>query len=88
MPLLLGIVASGTSVADVPVPREAIAATLAFMLVPLGAGMAIARKRPALARRIERAGSVTGVAMLVFLLAVSAYRYVGFLRAATPGMWR
>jgi bile acid transporter len=87
MPALLAVVAAGTSASGAPVPLASIAMTLAGMLVPLSIGMALRTRRPGLARRVERIGGIAGIAMLVFLVAVSAHRYVGFMRGATPAMW-
>lgn len=86
MPMLLALVATGSSAKDAPVPFLSIVGTLAGMLVPLAGGMVLRAKSPELARKVERVGSISGIAMLAFLLAMSAHRYAGFMGSATPAM--
>ncbi|MEM9068290.1 MAG: bile acid:sodium symporter [Myxococcota bacterium] len=71
MPLLVGAYAGGLSFS---VPVGKIATTLALVLVPVVIGMVIRHRSLTAARRAERLGSISGVVVLVVLVASSLWR--------------
>jgi len=70
MPLLLMAYASSYTSAELTIPLGKIAVTLALVLVPVALGMLLRARRglPA-ARKLEVAGSVSGILVLVVLIA-------------------
>jgi predicted Na+-dependent transporter len=83
MPLALRVYAAPFSSATLAVPYTNIAATLALMLVPMGIGMAVRHRSPAAAARVERAGSVAGLAVLALLIGTGLVRN-GHLLVESP----
>jgi len=72
MPILLGIYTGRFTEADVQMPYREILGTLIGMLVPLGLGMLLRRRRPELALKMARPGKWAGAAVLAVVL------WVGF----------
>ncbi|MFO0636258.1 MAG: bile acid:sodium symporter [Nannocystaceae bacterium] len=68
MPLVLGLYGSAFTSASFTIPQGGIISTLALMLVPLFAGMAVRARWPARAPAIERVGSFAGLGVLVLLV--------------------
>ena len=75
MPLLLSAYAASFTSADLQVPIGKIVVTLVLVLVPVLMGMA-ARKKwgQQVAARLEKAGSVSGIAVLLLLIASGLIR--------------
>lgn len=71
MPSLLWLYASSLSGVRMEVPYLAVMGTLAAMLLPIAIGMAIRARSATAAKTVERVGAVSGVVMLVVLLATS-----------------
>jgi bile acid transporter len=74
MPLLVTFYASSVEGLAFDVPLVSIATTLALVLVPVGIGMGIRAKSEAAAKRAEKLGSWSGVAVLVVLIVSSVIR--------------
>jgi BASS family bile acid:Na+ symporter len=72
MPVLLAIYTGRFTETDVQMPYREIVGTLIGMLVPLGLGMLLRRRRPEFAVRMARPGKWAGAAVLVIVL------WVGF----------
>lgn len=62
------------SAARIAVPWKSLIVTLVLILVPVAAGMRIALRSPALAKRVERVGAWSGTAVLALILASSLLR--------------
>ncbi|RLB53613.1 MAG: transporter [Deltaproteobacteria bacterium] len=84
MPLLLLVYAAPFTGDELELPLGNIVTTLALVLVPVGLGMAIRRRSERIAKMLERAGSYSGVAVLVLLIASSVVRNSS-LFAQIPG---
>jgi bile acid transporter len=87
MPLALRVYAAPFSSATLVVPYTNIAATLALMLVPMGIGMAVRHRSPAAAARVERAGSVAGLAVLALLIGTGLVRNGHLLVESPPTVY-
>jgi bile acid transporter len=87
MPLALRVYAAPFSSATLAVPYTNIAATLALMLVPMGIGMAMRHRSPAAAARVERAGSVAGLAVLALLIGTGLVRNGHLLVESPPTVY-
>ncbi|MFK8003920.1 MAG: bile acid:sodium symporter [Polyangiales bacterium] len=74
MPLLVAFYVSSVEGLAFDVPLKSIATTLALVLVPVGIGMGIRAKSEVAAKRAEKLGSWSGVAVLVVLIASSVWR--------------
>jgi len=74
MPLTLGLYSGPFTDADFSVPLRSIIVTLAVMLVPMAIGMLIRARRPAIAARLERIGGLSGIGVLLLLIASGLYR--------------
>ncbi|MEM6959808.1 MAG: bile acid:sodium symporter [Myxococcota bacterium] len=72
MPLLVGLYAA--SIGEVDVPLGSIATTLVLLLLPVAIGMGVRAKSQRGAKRLERAGSISGVLVLVVLIGASVFR--------------
>ena len=77
-PLLLALYAPALGVVELSVPHGTVAATLAGLLLPVGAGMLLRHHRPTWARRTERVGSVAGMLMLGALMVRSFADYAAW----------
>ena len=73
MPLLVALYVSSLEGVAVDVPLGSIATTLALVLVPVGLGMGIRAKSERGAKRAERLGAWSGIAVLVLLIVSSAW---------------
>lgn len=70
MPLLLTVYAASYTSEELTIPLGKIVVTLALVLAPVALGMAVrAQKGVEAARKLELAGSVSGIAVLVLLIA-------------------
>lgn len=87
MPLALRVYAAPFSSATLVVPYTNIAATLALMLVPMGIGMAVRHRSSAAAARVERAGSVAGLAVLALLIGTGLVRNGHLLVESPPTVY-
>lgn len=74
MPLLVAFYVSSVDGLAFDVPLGSIATTLALVLLPVGIGMGIRAKSEVAAKRAEKLGSWSGVAVLVVLIASSVWR--------------
>lgn len=84
MPVVLLVYATPFTGADLAVPYGSVVTTLALMLVPVSLGMWIRGRSEDLAARVERAGSLSGIGVLVLLVATGIVRN-GHLFAETTG---
>ena len=71
MPLLLVLYAAPLSSAEMQIPLGSIISTLVLVLVPVAAGIFIRAKNVDLAAKVERAGSIAGIVVLVLLVGSS-----------------
>lgn len=85
-PLLLSLYAPALGIDGLGVPYGMVALTLAGLLVPVAAGMALRHYRPGLAHRTERVGSVCGVLMLGMLMARSFRDYMDWFASMGANM--
>jgi len=74
MPLLLFLYTPQLGAGSLNVPYGSIATTLALVLVPVALGLWIRSRSERVARRVERAGSLCGLAVLLLIVAASSYR--------------
>ncbi|MFN4157555.1 MAG: bile acid:sodium symporter [Gemmobacter sp.] len=84
MPLLIGLYAGAALTGGVEVPFANIAVTLALVLVPCLAGMAVRARSRLWAARLERVGAWAGIGLILLLIANFAVSN-GALVMATPG---
>ncbi|MFN3972511.1 MAG: bile acid:sodium symporter [Gemmobacter sp.] len=84
MPLLIGLYAGAGLTGGVEVPFANIAVTLALVLVPCLAGMAVRARSRLWAARLERVGAWAGIGLILLLIANFAVSN-GALVMATPG---
>jgi predicted Na+-dependent transporter len=68
MPLLLYVYASGSPARRCASPTATSRSTLAVMLVPLALGMVVRARSAAAARRLEQAGGLAGIGVLLLLI--------------------
>ncbi|MCB9717424.1 MAG: transporter [Myxococcales bacterium] len=68
MPAILYLYTRSLGLGELTIPFGGIATTLALMLVPLAVGMWVRAKDEARAARLERAGSLSGIAVLLLLI--------------------
>lgn len=88
MPLLLTAYAGSYTSEELTIPLGKIVVTLALVLVPVALGMALrARRGVDAARKLELAGSVSGVVVLVLLIAKGLFENHTVLLAAGPGTY-
>ena len=73
MPLLLSLYATEFS-AGLTIPYKNIAGALAMLLLPVAIGMFIRKISMIWARRIEKLASVTGIAVILFLVGIYSLR--------------
>lgn len=83
VPGLLGLYGATLAPSGLVVPLGSIAGTLAAMLLPLGVGLALRRRRPRYARALERAGAIAGIVIVAVLLVSGSVRNAD-LFAAIP----
>lgn len=69
MPFLTWLYGNSYSHGALTIPYGALFGSLVLMLVPLALGMLVRARRPAWAPGFERAGSITGVLVIVYLIA-------------------
>ena len=87
MPLLLMVYTRPFTDASLTVPLAKITTTLAVMLVPLALGMLVRARAPRAAVRLEKVGSLAGIAVLVLLIATGLVHNGALLAATTPTMY-
>lgn len=87
MPLLLMVYTRPFTDASLTVPLGKITTTLAVMLVPLALGMLVRARAPKVAPRLEKVGSLAGIAVLVLLIATGLVHNGALLAATTPAMY-
>mgnify|MGYP005857025401 CR=1 FL=1 len=87
MPLTLRLYAAPFTDAELTIPYRSIAVTLALMLVPMAIGMMIRARRPAAAPRVERVGSLAGMAVLALLIATGLLRNGHLLFESPPTIY-
>ncbi|QYK41132.1 MAG: bile acid:sodium symporter [Paracoccaceae bacterium] len=85
MPLLIGLYAGGALTGGVAVPFANIAVTLVLVLVPCLIGMAVRARSAGLAARLEKAGAVLGIVLIVLLILNFAVSNGALVRATPPG---
>ncbi|MBL4685580.1 MAG: bile acid:sodium symporter [Nannocystaceae bacterium] len=68
MPILLVLYAQALTGTEFSLPLGSIVTTLMLVLVPVGIGMLLRARRPKAAAKAERAGSISGVVVLVLLV--------------------
>jgi len=71
MPILLVVYGRALTGTEFSLPLGSIVTTLALVLVPVGIGMVLRARSPQMAARAERAGSVSGVVVLLLLIGTS-----------------
>jgi len=81
MPLLLSLYATEFS-AGLTIPYKNIAGALAMLLIPVAIGMYIRKISVAWARRIEKLAAVTGIGVVLFLVAIYSLRNQELLMSA------
>ncbi len=74
MPLTLTLYSADFTDASFSVPTRSIVLTLAVMLVPMAIGMLIRARSPSAARRVERVGGLSGIGVLLLLIASGIVR--------------
>ena len=74
MPLTLALYTVRYTSEELTIPYANVVTTLVAVLVPVAAGVALRTFHPAAAHRAERVGSLSGIAVLVAVIASSAYR--------------
>ena len=87
MPLTLRVYAAPFTDAELTIPYRSIAVTLALMLVPMAIGMVIRARRPAAAPRVERVGSLAGMAVLALLIVTGLLRNGHLLLESPPTIY-
>lgn len=86
MPLLLMAYAAPLTQAELALPMGNIVTTLVLVLLPVGVGIALRAKKPELAAKVERLGSLSGVVVLVLLIGTSLWNnYADLARIPAPG---
>lgn len=90
LPILLAVyvplVDIGGPAAEFVVPFGGVALTLAIMLVPVPIGMWIRQRRPTVAARLERLGTLSALLLVVAIVVQSASDHVHSLATASPSM--
>jgi BASS family bile acid:Na+ symporter len=74
MPLVLALYTSPYTSDALRIPYANVVTTLVAILVPVSAGIALRTWLPSWARSAERVGSVSGIAVLVLVIASSIFR--------------
>jgi BASS family bile acid:Na+ symporter len=88
MPIALLLFASPFTDASVTIPYVDIVKTLALLLVPVAAGMALRRSGgEKFAKLAEKAGSLAGLAVLILLVAIAIVRNADLFATITPAMY-
>jgi len=86
MPLLLMAYAAPLTEAELSLPLGNIVTTLVLVLVPVGVGIALRAKKPEIAAKAERLGSLSGVVVLVLLIGTSLWNnHADLARIPVPG---
>ncbi|MEM6297014.1 MAG: bile acid:sodium symporter [Myxococcota bacterium] len=86
MPLLLMVYAAPLSSTEMDIPLGSIISTLVLVLVPVAAGIFIRAKNERVAAKVERAGSIAGIVVLVLLVGSSlATNYADLLEIPATG---
>lgn len=87
MPLMLRIYGAPFTDAALTIPYTSIVVTLALMLVPMAIGMAIRARRPALAPKVEKVGSLAGIGVLGLLIVTGLLRNGHLLLESPPTIY-
>lgn len=87
MPLLLAFYIGQLSEQTIAVPYGQMALSLVLVLVPVSLGMLIRHRNAVLARRVEKVGSLSGVAVLALLIASGLYHNMHLLTESTVEMF-
>jgi BASS family bile acid:Na+ symporter len=74
MPLVLLVYATPFTSADLQIPYGGVVSTLGVMLVPVCLGMWIRQRSRAVAARVEQAGSLSGIGVLLLLIITGIVR--------------
>jgi len=87
MPVLLYLYATPFTSQEIKIPYGSIVITLLLVLVPVVVGILIRKKSPAVAKRVEKAGSLAGIAVLILLIISSLVRNIDLLKRTTFDMF-
>jgi BASS family bile acid:Na+ symporter len=88
MPICLWLFARPFSSAEVTIPYGEVIKTLVVLLLPVGLGMWLRRRRgEAFAQRAERVGGLAGLCVLVLLVGASLLRNASLFATITPAMY-
>ena len=74
MPVVLALYTTPYTSDELQIPYANVVTTLVAILIPVAAGIALRTWRPQWARRAERIGSVSGIAVLVLVIASGVAR--------------
>ncbi|KAK2839421.1 hypothetical protein Q5P01_013161 [Channa striata] len=87
MPLCLLIyTTTWTSSGNIQIPYDSIGITLAALLIPIAIGMYFKRKKPHLAKKILKVGSIAGFGLIVIIAVVGGVLYQSSWNIA-PSLW-
>ncbi len=88
MPLVLGLYASRIAGAqEFSIPYGSIITTLVLVLVPVAIGILIRAKREHWAEKVERAGSLSGIAVLLLLIVSGIVNNFELLTSLSAGIY-
>ncbi len=87
MPLLLVFYVGKLGEPTIEVPYGQMVVTLVLVLLPVCVGMWIRSRKPELARRVERIGSLSGIGVLVLLIVSGLVHNGHLLTDSTPEMF-
>ncbi|KAM3862176.1 ileal sodium/bile acid cotransporter [Diretmus argenteus] len=86
MPLCLFIYTSMWTTDTFPIPYDSIGITLVSILIPVGLGMYLKYKRPLLAKKILKVGSIVGFILIILIAVVGGVLYQSSW-TISPSLW-
>lgn len=87
MPFVLWIYGSAFTSAELQIPYKDIVMSLVGVLGAVAVGMFVRSRSLAAARITERVGSISGIAVLVFLIGIGLYRNGALFGQTSPAMY-